>query len=232
MIYIVEDDDNIRELASYTLSSLHFDTAGFPDSETFEKALKKELPQLVILDLMLPGKDGLTILKELRAQPKTAHLPVLILSAKDSEFDKVMGLNLGADDYLTKPFGAMELAARVNALLRRASKSEEAAAKKAAGGRLVYQPGAHQFILDGESLALTSKEFDLLRLFIQYPKKAFSREQLLADVWGYHYDGESRTVDVHIGSLRQKLGEIGESIHTIRGFGYRWQETAGDKVEN
>ncbi|MCI1902601.1 MAG: response regulator transcription factor [Enterococcaceae bacterium] len=232
MIYIVEDDDNIRELAGYTLSSLHFDTAGFPDSETFEKALKKELPQLVILDLMLPGKDGLTILKELRAQPKTAHLPVLILSAKDSEFDKVMGLNLGADDYLTKPFGAMELAARVNALLRRASKSEEAVAKKAAGGRLIYQPNAHQFVLDGEPLALTSKEFDLLRLFIQYPKKAFSREQLLADVWGYHYDGESRTVDVHIGSLRQKLGEIGESIHTIRGFGYRWQETAGDKVEN
>ncbi len=224
VIYIVEDDENIRELVCYTLSSMVLPTLGFAESGALEHALAEKLPELLILDIMLPGKDGLTILKELRAQAATAQLPVLILSAKESEFDKVSGLNLGADDYLAKPFGAMELVARVKALLRRAGfQTEDASKSTLTFGAIEFDQEAHRMTLAGQPLPLTTKEFELFRLFLENPRLAFSREQLLDTIWGYHYDGESRTVDVHVASLRQKLGEAAYQIETIRGFGYRFQ---------
>lgn len=226
MIYIVEDDDNIRELVCYTLTNLVLPTYGYEDSVGLEAAIENEMPDLVILDLMLPGKDGLTILKELREKAETSELPILILSAKESEFDKVTGLNLGADDYLSKPFGAMELVARVNALLRRnkylKNKEVEGLLNPIAYGPLKLDQVAHEFLLEGQPINLTKKEFTLLNLFVKNPKSAFSREQLLDMIWGYQYDGESRTLDVHVASLRQKLGTFGNQIETIRGFGYRF----------
>lgn len=226
MIYIVEDDANIRELVCYTLTNLVTTTVGFEENESFEFALNEELPDLIILDLMLPKKDGLTILKELREKPETNSIPVLILSAKESEFDKVTGLNLGADDYLAKPFGAMELTARVNALLRRSHFKNfneiDDITTAIEFGPLKLDQLAHEFLLNNEPINLTRKEYTLLHLFIKNPKSAFSREQLLDLIWGYQYDGESRTLDVHVASLRQKLGKFGNQIETIRGFGYRF----------
>lgn len=226
MIYIVEDDANIRELVVYTLNNLVMPTKGFKDGKEFESAMEDETPDLIIFDLMLPGKDGLTLLKELKQQKQLNHIPVLILSAKGNEYDKVQGLNTGADDYLAKPFGAMELVARVNALLRRSQLGSNKVNNKKdiiTFGPLIYKQQSREFLLHNQPLVLTHKEFMLLELFIENPKIALSRDQLLNQIWGYDYDGESRTVDVHVASLRHKLEDYGKSIETIRSYGYRFR---------
>lgn len=222
MIYMVEDDENIRELVSYTLNNLGFATTGFEEGESFLKALEKNLPELIILDIMLPGMDGLTLLQKIRKQERTKDLPVILLTAKTSEFDKVKGLDSGADDYLTKPFGVMELVARIKALLRRV-KVDPMILK---AGALTVDVFSHRVFVQETEISLTSKEFELLVLFLNHKKQAFTRDQLLNRLWGYDYDGESRTVDVHIASLRQKLGPVGGNIETIRGHGYRFDEVS------
>lgn len=226
MIYIVEDDANIRELVCYTLSSMGLLSQGFQDGQEFQQALRGEPPELVIMDLMLPGIDGLELIRQLRKNSELMALPILILSAKDSEFDKVIGLNAGADDYLTKPFGAMELVARVKALIRRKNQWEKANSQgersKIQFGALHYDKEAHEFFLNEERILLTNKEYTLLRLFVENPNSAFSRDQLLDVIWGYGYNGESRTVDVHVASLRQKLEQMSSWIETVRGYGYRF----------
>lgn len=226
MIYIVEDDANIRELICYTLSSMSMPSTGFKDGQAFLEALNNEKPELVIMDLMLPGTNGLELIRLLRKKPELIALPILILSAKDSEFDKVVGLNTGGDDYLTKPFGAMELVARVKALIRRKHHWENYLSNEEKNriqfGKLHYDKEAREFFLNEERMLLTNKEFTLLRLFVENPNTAFSRDQLLDVIWGYGYNGESRTVDVHVASLRQKLEEMGSQIETIRSYGYRF----------
>ena len=222
MIYILEDDNSIRELVAYTLHSTGFDTQGFARPSQFWAAVEQEAPSLVLLDIMLPEEDGLQVLKKLRAAPATQKIPVMMLTAKDSEYDKVLGLDSGADDYLPKPFGMMELVARVNALLRRTAPGEQAVEYKAGG--LSVCPARHQVLANGQPVTLTHKEFELLSLLIQSPGIVFTREQLLREVWGYTFDAESRTLDVHVRTLRQKLGECGSCIETVRGSGYRIRE--------
>ena len=211
MIYLVEDDDSIRELVLYTLHTTGFEAEGFRNAADFWQALEKELPQLVLLDIMLPDEDGLHILKRLRAGAETADLPVMMLTAKSSEYDRVVGLDSGADDYMPKPFGMMELVSRVRALLRRA-------AKPAAEDKL-FTAGA--VTVDGEPVILTYKEFELLCYLLENRGVVLSRDQILTKIWDYNYSGETRTVDVHIRTLRQKLGDAGALIETVRGVGYR-----------
>lgn len=227
MIYILEDDPNIRELVTYTLNSSGLEASGYEKPSDFYEALKKRLPDLIILDIMLPQEDGISILKKLRHSSHTQMIPVLMLTAKSSEYDKVVGLDSGADDYLSKPFGMMELVARIKALLRRSSsrKNETELSFK----NLVLSSEYHYVKVNGESISLTSKEFELLYLLMKYPGKVFTRDELLDRIWGYEFDGESRTVDVHVRSLRVKLKECGEYIETIRGFGYKLGERADDK---
>lgn len=219
MIYLLEDDAGIRELISYTLSGAGLETAGFERPSAFRTAMAQKMPDLVILDIMLPEEDGLHILRSLRANAATARLPVMMLTAKSSEYDKVIGLDGGADDYLTKPFGMMELLARVRALLRRTGEVQTEQPLRLGG--IALDPSTFQVRVDGADVSLTRKEFELLRLFLSRPGQVFSRDMLLSRIWGYDYDGESRTVDVHIRSLRQKLGAAGEGIETVRGVGYR-----------
>lgn len=219
MIYLLEDDAGIRELISYTLSGAGLETAGFERPSAFRTAMAQKMPDLAILDIMLPEEDGLHILRSLRANAATARLPVMMLTAKSSEYDKVIGLDGGADDYLTKPFGMMELLARVRALLRRTGETQTVQPLRLGGIEL--DPSAFHVRVDGTDIPLTRKEFELLRLFLSRPGQVFSRDMLLSRIWGYDYDGESRTVDVHIRSLRQKLGAAGEGIETVRGVGYR-----------
>lgn len=219
MIYLLEDDSGIRELVAYTLTGSVMQTVGFERPSEFRAALERELPALVILDIMLPEEDGISVLRSLRENPKTAKLPVLMLTAKSTEYDKVIGLDCGADDYLTKPFGMMELIARVRALLRRTSPQE--AVPTLTCGALSLDPVRHLVTANGAEVELTRKEFDLLQLLMSHPQQVFTRDRLLSQVWGYEFDGESRTVDVHIRSLRQKLGAAGECIETVRGVGYR-----------
>ena len=211
MIYLVEDDDSIRELVLYTLHTTGFEAEGFRNAANFWQALEKELPQLVLLDIMLPDEDGLHILKRLRAGAETADLPVMMLTAKSSEYDRVVGLDSGADDYMPKPFGMMELVSRVRALLRRA-------AKPAAEDKLFT---AGSLTVDGEPVILTYKEFELLCYLLENRGVVLSRDQILTKIWDYNYSGETRTVDVHIRTLRQKLGDAGALIETVRGVGYR-----------
>ena len=218
MIYLVEDDNSIRELVLYTLNSSGQEAEGFDRPSAFWQAMERQTPDLVILDIMLPEEDGLTILKRLRETDK--NLPVMMLTAKGTEFDKVVGLDSGADDYLAKPFGMMELMARVKALLRR-SVRQEAAAGQYELGRLSLNVGQHTVKVDGENVTLTLKEFELLQLLLAHKGMVFSRDQLLNRVWGYAFDGENRTVDVHIRTLRQKLGPCGDYIETVRGVGYK-----------
>jgi len=229
VIYIVEDEQNIRELVMYALENnkTPLPAKGFESSKAFEKAMAEELPDLVIFDVMLPGKDGLTLTKEMRENPKTAHIPILILSAKSNEYDKVQGLDNGADDYLAKPFSPMELVARVKALLRRSnndsSKSSSSGDTKEMGS-LVHLPGSKEFMLDNQVVDLTHKEYQLLEYFIQNHNIALTRDQILNAIWGYDYDGESRTVDVHVSSLKKKLGDFGsECIVTKRSTGYMFK---------
>lgn len=216
----MEDDDSIRELVLYTLHTTGFEAEGFRNAADFWQALEKELPQLVLLDIMLPDEDGLHILKRLRAGAETADLPVMMLTAKSSEYDRVVGLDSGADDYMPKPFGMMELVSRVRALLRRAAKPA-AEDKLFTAGSLAVDVKRRAVTVDGEPVILTYKEFELLCYLLENRGVVLSRDQILTKIWDYNYSGETRTVDVHIRTLRQKLGDAGALIETVRGVGYR-----------
>ena len=219
MIWCVEDDPSIREIEVYALHSTGLEARGFADGAEFWEALEKELPELVILDVMLPGEDGVAILKRLRADERYRDIPVIMATARSTEFDKVQSLDLGADDYITKPFGMMEMVSRVKAVLRRSQPKQTAALLKLDG--LTLDENQHTVTIDGQRITLTYKEYELLRLFLSHPGMAFSREQLLQTVWNTDYAVETRTVDMHIRTLRQKLGDYGRYIETIRGVGYR-----------
>ena len=220
MIYLVEDDAGIRELMSYTLVASGFQTRSFDKGESLWQALEKETPRLIILDIMLPGEDGLSILKKLRSRGNTAAIPVIMATAKGTEYDRVIGLDLGADDYLSKPFGMMEMVSRVKAVLRRTGKAENAQQLSLGGIRI--SPEEHTVMVMEKQVHLTLKEFELLLLFMKQPGHVYSREKLLMKVWGADYVGETRTVDVHIATLRSKLGACGGYIETVRGVGYRF----------
>lgn len=221
MIFCVEDDDAIRGLMIYTLNAAGFAAKGFTDSAGLFDALRTETPQLILLDIMLPGEDGLSILKRLRGQMATADLPVIMTTAKGTEYDKVIGLDLGADDYLAKPFGMMEMVSRVKAVLRRSRPKEGTQILRV--GCLELNIGEHRVSTGGERIELTLKEYELLRILMDNLGRAFTRDQLLQSVWGTAYIGETRTVDVHIGTLRAKLGVCGAYIETVRGVGYRME---------
>ena len=221
MIFCVEDDQGICNLMIYALSSAGFEATGFENGEDFFSALKESTPELIMLDIMLPGEDGITILKKLRKNPTTAQIPVIMATAKGTEYDKVMGLDLGADDYLAKPFGMMEMVSRVKAVLRRVIIRD--AAQLLRIGELEMNKSNHTVTVCGKRIELTLKEYELLRLFMENPDCVFTRDQLLERIWEANYGGESRTVDVHIGTLRTKLGECGAYIGTVRGVGYRME---------
>ncbi len=222
MIFCVEDDEAIRNMMLYTLHASGFDAEGFPDGSTFLAALEHHRPKLVLLDIMLPGMDGIEILKHIRSQGTTRHIPVIMATAKGTEYDKVLGLDMGADDYLAKPFGMLEMVSRVKAVLRRTEPWEPEKILKM--GNLELNTREHTVHMNGESVLLTLKEYELLRLFLGNVGRVFTRDQLLDLVWGEDYYGETRTVDVHIGTLRTKLGVCGNWIRTVRGVGYRMEE--------
>ena len=220
MIYFVEDDNSIRKLVLYSLTSAGLEAEGFAHPGEFWTAMDRQLPQVVLLDIMLPEEDGISILKKLRSDSRTRRIQVILLTAKGSEYDKVVGLDAGADDYVSKPFGMMELMARVRSALRRAGQ-DAAAPPTYTLGPLMVDPGRHLVQVNGENVALTLKEFQVLCLLLEHRDTVFTRDQLLNVIWGYDFDGASRTVDVHIRTLRQKLGEAGSCIQTIRGIGYK-----------
>lgn len=219
MIFCVEDDGNIRELVVYTLETTGLEARGFEDGASFFEALAEGLPELILLDIMLPGEDGMEILKKLKAGTKTRDIPVIMLTAKGAEYDKVMGLDAGADDYVTKPFGMMELVSRIRAVMRRVKKAENV--DQYILGGISMDKKKHEVTVDGEVVALTLKEFELLRRLMENKNIVLTRDRLLEEIWGYDFDGETRTVDVHVRTLRQKLGREGELIETVRGVGYR-----------
>lgn len=221
MIYYVEDESNIRDLVVYTLKASGFEAQGFEDSRDFWSAMKAKKPELIILDVMLPGEDGLTILKRLRSSPVTADIPVVMATAKGSEYDKVIGLDGGADDYLAKPFGMMEMVSRIKAVLRRTTPKQ---AKVISYGGITLDEGKHTVTVNKTPVSLTLKEYEILKLLIDNPGHVFTREILLSDIWGIDFIGETRTVDVHIGTLRTKLAEAGNLIETVRGVGYKMEE--------
>ena len=223
MIYFVEDDNSIRKLVLYSLSSAGQEAEGFAHPDQFWAAMEKQLPQVILLDIMLPGEDGLSILKKLRADPRSRKLQVILLTAKGSEYDKIVGLDAGADDYVAKPFGMMELMARIRSALRRAEDTGAAPAASTVRtvGELTVDPERHLVQVNRESVTLTLKEFQLLCLLLERQNTVLTRDQLLGSIWGYGFYGESRTVEVHIRTLRQKLGSAGRYIQTIRGIGYK-----------
>ncbi len=231
MIAIIEDDSSVLELEKYALDQAGYEVQGFAEAASFRAALAAgEKPALVLLDVMLPGEDGLSLLRWMRSQKETREVPVILVTARGAELDKVQGLDSGADDYLTKPFGVMELLARIRAMLRRTASLRQAAdgaQERYALGHIRLDCGAHRAWADGQELVLTHMEFELLRFLMAHPGQAVTRELLLDDVWGLSYAGDTRTVDVHIRTLRQKLGEAGEQIATVRGVGYR-MEAGGD----
>ena len=226
MIWCVEDDPSIRDIEVYALRSTGFMARGFEDGLVFWEALQQEQPDLVILDVMLPGSDGVELLTRMKACEDFRRIPVIMATAKGTEYDKIQSLDLGADDYLVKPFGMMEMVSRVKAVLRRCQPKQSTRLLKLEG--LVLNPDEHTVTADGERIMLTFKEFALLRLFLSQPGMAFTREQLLASVWNTDFVGETRTVDMHIRTLRQKLGAYGNLIETVRNVGYRL-ETGHDK---
>ena len=219
MIYCVEDERNIRELIVYTLESSGFTARGLESGKELNAAIAEQLPDLILLDIMLPGEDGLEILSRLKASEVTKEIPVIMVTAKGAEYDKVMGMDCGAEDYITKPFGMMALVARIKAVLRRTEKPVEEKVLRL--GELSVNPTRHVVQVSGETVNLTLKEFELLCLLLDNPGVVFTRDQLLNQIWGYSFDGESRTVDVHVRHLRQKLGDCGNYIETVRGIGYR-----------
>ncbi|MBU3841169.1 MAG: response regulator transcription factor [Candidatus Ruminococcus intestinipullorum] len=219
MIYCVEDDDNIRELVIYTLETTGMSAKGFMDGVTFFKAMEQELPRLILLDIMLPGEDGFEILRKLKSSSRTKDIPVIMVTAKGAEYDKVVGLDSGADDYVTKPFGMMELISRIKAVLRRSGKQEESEIYSLNGVSMDLKK--HQVTVDGKLVPLTLKEFALLEKLMRNQNIVLTRNHLLEEIWGYDFDGETRTVDVHVRTLRQKLGSKCDIIQTVRGVGYR-----------
>ena len=219
MIWCVEDDASIRDIEVYALQSTGYEAKGFEDGTSFLKELKNQKPELVVLDVMLPGIDGITLLQKLKEDPETREIPVVMATAKGAEYDKIQGLDLGADYYLTKPFGVMEFVSCVKAVLRRCQPRQVEHLLKTGG--LIVNIDEHTVTIDGERITLTYKEFELLRLFLSHPGMAFTRDQLFNEVWGMDYCGDTRTVDMHIRTLRQKLGSCGERIGTVRGVGYR-----------
>ena len=221
MIYCVEDDNVIRDLMLYTLGASGFQAKGFPDSTFFWQAMTEEKPELILLDIMLPGEDGITILKKLRAGAATANIPIIMATAKGSEFDKVIGLDTGADDYLVKPFGMMEMVARIKAVMRRTAPKTD---QVLTCGDIVLDEVRHIVTVDGKQVVLTLKEYELLKLLMENAGQVFTRDILLSRIWGQDYLGETRTVDVHIGTLRTKLAKGGEKIETVRGVGYKMVE--------
>lgn len=229
MIYLLEDDQNIRDFTVYAVQSSGLEIRGFALPSAFRAAVAEAIPDVVLLDVMLPEEDGLSVLRWLRENPATKKLPIMMLSARSTEFDKVLGLDSGADDYLTKPFGVMELLSRIRALLRRTSDS--AAGELLRGGGIVLSTARHLVLVSDTEISLTGKEFDLLAMLMRNQGIVLSRERILESVWGYDYIGESRTVDVHIRTLRAKLGDAGNAVETVRGVGYRFQETHSDATE-
>ncbi len=222
MIYYVEDDNSIRELVIYTLRTTGFQARGFENGREFMAALTEETPELILLDIMLPDEDGIRILKKIRTMDSVGHVPVILLTAKGTEYDKVIGLDSGADDYITKPFGMMELVSRIKAVLRRGERMERSeGGSELTVGPIVLHAKRHQVTVDGEAVALAKKEFDLLKYLMENQGIVLTRDKMLETIWGYDFDGETRTVDVHVRTLRQKLGEAGSLIETVRGVGYR-----------
>ena len=219
MIYLLEDDSSIRELVTYTLGSVGLEATGFETPADFWKAMAKQRPSLILLDIMLPDEDGISILKKLRRSSATEKIPVMMITAKGTEYDKVLGLDSGADDYLAKPFGMMEMLARVRALLRRFPEEQQPVSYTIRG--LYLCPAKHIVRAEGRDVTLTYKEYELLCLLAENRGVVFTRQQLLNKIWGYDFDGENRTVDVHINTLRQKLGPCASVIETVRGIGYK-----------
>ena len=223
-IYYVEDDTSIRELVLYALKTAEFQVMGFENAASFYKRMKEQQPDLILLDIMLPDEDGVSILKKLKSRPDTENIPVIMMTAKSSEYDKVLGLDSGADDYITKPFGVMELISRVKAVIRRSDRSKGSAGEVLKIGELVLDEQKHEVYARGQEVSLTFKEFELLSYLMKNRRLVLSRDKILNTIWNYEYEGESRTVDVHIGSLRQKLGTCGDFIKTIRGIGYKIED--------
>ena len=224
MVWCVDDDSTIREIEVYTLEQTGFAARGFADGVSMLEALKDEIPELIILDIMMPELDGIEVLKRLRSEPLYKDIPVIMATAKGTEMDKIGGLNMGADDYLVKPFGVMEMVARVKAVLRRSVKTVES--DSITVGSITLKEKEHKVISDGEKVELTHKEFEMLKLFMQNPNMVFSRDKLMSEIWGMDYIGETRTVDMHIKTLRHKLGSAGGQIKTVIGVGYRLEEEA------
>ena len=221
MIYCVEDDSAIRDLMVYTLRASGFEALGFENDTGFWAAMKEQRPEMILLDVMLPGEDGLTILRKLRTSPVTADIPVIMATAKDSEYDKVIGLDSGADDYLAKPFGMMEMVSRIKAVLRRTGNKQPVLLSC---GIISLDENKHTVTVDRRPVLLTLKEYELLKLFMEEPGRVFTRDNILHSVWGIDFSGETRTVDVHIGTLRTKLEKAGDYIQTIRGVGYKMEK--------
>lgn len=221
MIYLLEDDKSIRKFVVYALGQTGLEAVGFEKPSDLYLALEKSVPQLILLDIMLPEEDGISVLKKLRRDIKTEKIPIIMLTAKSSEYDKVTGLDSGADDYITKPFGTMELISRIKAVLRRTSGNKSAELRI---GDIVMDTEKHTVTADGQNVALTLKEYSILMLLAENKGKVFTRDSLLSKIWRYDYDGENRTVDVHIKSLRTKLGKSGDKIETVRGVGYKISE--------
>ena len=224
MVWCVDDDSTIREIEVYTLEQTGFTARGFADGVSMLEALKDEIPELIILDIMMPELDGIEVLKKLRSEPLYKDIPVIMATAKGTEMDKIGGLNMGADDYLVKPFGVMEMVARVKAVLRRSVKTVESDGITV--GSITLKEKEHKVISDGEKVELTHKEFEILKLFMQNPNMVFSRDKLMSEIWGMDYIGETRTVDMHIKTLRHKLGSAGGQIKTVIGVGYRLEDEA------
>ena len=221
MIWCVDDDNTIRDIEVYTLTQTGFEAKGFADGISMLEALKTEKPELIVLDIMLPGKDGVEVLKEIRSNPETRKIPVIMATAKGTEMDKIQGLDTGADDYLVKPFGVMEMVSRIKAVLRRCE--PDGKEEVLSIGEITLSDKEHLVTVNGEKVVLTFKEFEILKLFMQSPGIVFSRDKLLSEVWGIDYLGESRTVDMHIKTLRQKLGDAGSHIETVIGVGYKME---------
>lgn len=231
MIYLLEDDQNIRDFTVYAVQSAGLDIRGFSLPSEFRAAVAESIPDVVLLDIMLPEEDGLSVLRWLRGMPATRKLPIMMLSARSTEYDKVLGLDSGADDYLAKPFGVMELLSRIRALLRRTANGSDHSDELLCSGGITLSAARHFVTVHETEIGLTGKEFDLLAMLMRNQGIVLSRERILESVWGYDYTGESRTVDVHIRTLRAKLGDAGNAVETVRGVGYRFQEDHSDSTE-
>lgn len=221
MIYLLEDDTSIQKFVSYALTNSGFKIQGFETPGAFWEAMEKEIPELLLLDVMLPEEDGITILGRLRENEATKKLPVIMLTAKGTEYDRIIGLDSGADDYVAKPFSVMELISRIKAVLRRVGNDSNEEEEEYSSGKVQLNVSKHTVKVDGQEVKLTYKEFELLTMLMKHQEKVFERDEILEKIWGYDFDGENRTVDVHIRTLRSKLGDGGGIIETVRGVGYK-----------